>query len=56
MFPEANYYLGWVIQPIFLDYFYVYDRDDSKSQNKGFYIRGSMGDAMEFIENKVKHS
>jgi hypothetical protein len=56
MFPEADYYLGWMIQPIWADYFYVYDRDDSARPNKGYYVKGSKEDAMQFIENKIKKS
>lgn len=54
MYPEAEYYLGWIIQPIWEDVFYVYPRDDSSKRNKGYYIQGCMRDAMEFVEHKIK--
>jgi hypothetical protein len=54
MYPEPEYYLGWMIQPIFSDYFYVYPRDDSSQQSRGYYVKGCLRDAMEFVEHKVK--
>ena len=57
LIPEPDYYLGWMIQPIFSDLYYVYSREEeSPTQNKGYYIRGSREEAMKFVEHKVKHA
>ena len=55
MVPSAEYYLGWVIQPLNWEgtFYYLYPRIDDTGRS-GFNLIGSRWDAMSFILRRVK--
>lgn len=57
MVPSAEYYLGWVIQPLNWEgtSFFIYPRVDDTGKS-GFNLIGSRWAAMAFIERRTKYN
>jgi len=57
MVPPAEYYMGWVIQPLNWEgnAFYLYPRLDDTGKS-GFNLIGSRFAAIAFIERRVKYN